>query len=286
MEESRREDDGAAASDNSGEQDKIECSADGKSPAATSERPERKRKRFSKEGLQVLKSSYDKRGICYLGYIPPGMRPSILKRILSQYADVTRVQLQMEDPKNWHKRKRKGGDTRKFFVEGWVEFADKRIAKRIAGMLNGEPMGGRHRSRFYHELWCIKYLPKFKWENLLEGIENQKHVFQHRLQAELSEAKRDQEFYLTKVNQAQREEKRIERDIVANEDGDGSAEQNPDEKDSAEATKGGTSKKKMRMRRSFKQTKANPDPVSDSDGEIAPDVMMLVGGQNGKGLSD
>lgn len=127
--------------------------------------------------------------------------------------------------------------------------------------------GGKHRSRFFHENWCLKYLPKFKWEDLQEGIgivlaccvstcntliscvrvrfipshnngcssdiksilgfdaEYQKHLFQHRLQAELSQAKKDQEFYLSKVNQAQQAEKAEksvedvpEDDIVAQED--------------------------------------------------------------------
>jgi len=43
-----------------------------------------------------------------------------------------------------------------------VEFEDKAVAKSVAGMLNNQPMGGKHRSAYRFDLWCLKYLPKFK----------------------------------------------------------------------------------------------------------------------------
>ena len=64
----------------------------------------------------------------------------------------------------------------KNFTEGWVEFADKRIAKRTAVALNGQRMGGKRRSAYYDDLWCIKYLPRFKWDDLTEEIAYQKAV--------------------------------------------------------------------------------------------------------------
>lgn len=60
----------------------------------------------------------------------------------------------------------------KNFTEGWVEFEDKRRAKRAAALLNGQPMGGRKRSAYYYDLWALKYLPKFKWVALGFGYES------------------------------------------------------------------------------------------------------------------
>ncbi len=41
---------------------------------------------------------------------------------------------------------------------------------QVAAMLNGQPMGGKRRSAYHFDLWCLKYLPKFQWEALTEDI--------------------------------------------------------------------------------------------------------------------
>lgn len=86
----------------------------------------------------------------------------------------------------------------KNFVEGWVEFEDKRIAKRVALALNNKQIGGRKRSAYYYDLWSLKYLPKFKWDHLTEEINYQKAVREQKLLAEMSVAKRERDFYLSR----------------------------------------------------------------------------------------
>lgn len=65
-------------------------------------------------------------------------------------------------------------NTGKNFTEGWVEFEDKSIAKAVAAGLNGQQIGGRRRSAYHFDLWCMKYLPKFKWDHLTEEIAYEK----------------------------------------------------------------------------------------------------------------
>ncbi len=69
-------------------------------------------------------------------------------------------------------------------VSGWVEFLDKKIAKRVAMSLNSSQiglrmhfialtnsiLGGKKSSYFHDDLWNMKYLSKFKWTNLTERI--------------------------------------------------------------------------------------------------------------------
>ena len=68
------------------------------------------------------------------------------------------------------RRQRFGGSKRKNFTEGWVEFDDKRIAKSVARSLNATQIGGQKHSRYYDDLWNIKYLPKFRWTHLTEKL--------------------------------------------------------------------------------------------------------------------
>lgn len=63
-----------------------------------------------------------------------------------------------------------GKNSGKNFTEGWIEFEDKRVAKQVAEMLNGKPMGGKRRSAYHYDLWCLKYLSRFKWDHLTEEL--------------------------------------------------------------------------------------------------------------------
>ena len=44
---------------------------------------------------------------------------------------------------------------------------------QVARMLNGQQMGGKRRSAYHYDLWCLKYLPKFQWDSLTEEIGEQ-----------------------------------------------------------------------------------------------------------------
>lgn len=50
------------------------------------------------------------------------------------------------------------GTTERHYDEGWFEFADKRIAKRVARSFNNTPVGGRRRAKYADCLWTMKYL--------------------------------------------------------------------------------------------------------------------------------
>ncbi|KAI3474938.1 hypothetical protein Pfo_030249 [Paulownia fortunei] len=160
-------------------------------------RKDRKKKRLLKEAEKA-----DKRGVCYLSRVPPHMDPLKLRQILSQYGEIQRLYLTPEDPAAQVRRKKSGGFRGQEFSEGWVEFTDKKVAKRVARMLNGEQIGGRKRSSFYYDLWNIKYLSKFKWDDLTEEIAYKNAIREQKLALELSAAKRERDFYLSKVDQS------------------------------------------------------------------------------------
>uniref|UniRef100_A0A8C6TWL3 Activator of basal transcription 1 n=1 Tax=Neogobius melanostomus TaxID=47308 RepID=A0A8C6TWL3_9GOBI len=145
-------------------------------------------------------------GIIYLGHIPPKLRPKHLRNMLSVYGEIGRVFLQPEDGVVRQKKK-KSGLRRCDFTEGWVEFRDKKVAKRVAASLHNTPMGTRKRQRFVADLWCIKYLHRFQWTHLSERLAFEQTVLQQRLRTEVSQAKKETNFYLNNVDKGERMER-------------------------------------------------------------------------------
>ncbi|WCJ21213.1 Pre-rRNA-processing protein ESF2 [Euphorbia peplus] len=159
------------------------------------------RLKMKKARLVEEAAKADRRGICYLSRIPPHMDHVKLRHILSQYGEIQRIYLAPAAPKAQLHRKRAGNQDQEF-SEGWVEFTNKSTAKRVANMLNGEQLGGKRRSQFYYDIWNIKYLSKFKWDNLTEEIAYKNAVREQKLPLEISAAKRERDFYLTKVEKS------------------------------------------------------------------------------------
>lgn len=194
-------------------------------------------------------------------------------------------------------RKQHGGNSGKNFTEGWVEFEDKADAKRVAAMLNGQPIGGKRRSAHYYDLWCLKYLPKFKWDNLTEEINYQKAIKDQRLAAEVSAAKRERDFYLSRVDKAKAVDAILERKKRKKMEGDGGeGNRNADKQQQAEgsapaAADGGGSGKKdsrqggdgVRTLRTYGQRKVKADPVNDDDAPVVSrGVLEMIAGKKSK----
>ncbi|PWA70604.1 pre-rRNA-processing protein ESF2 [Artemisia annua] len=131
------------------------------------ERKMKRKRRLLKEAAKA-----DMHGVCYLSRIPPRMDPLKLRQILSQHAELERIYLTPEDPTAHVHRKRAGGFRGQGFTEGWVEFTNKNVAKRVASMLNGEQIAYKNATR------------------------------EQKLAMELSAAKKEREFYLAKVDQS------------------------------------------------------------------------------------
>merc|ERR1712039_108885 len=98
------------------------------------------------------------------------------------------------------------------YVEGWVEFANRRLAKRIATTLNCTPVGGSKRHNFYRDdMWNMRYLPRFKWHQLTEQEIYNRQVRKARLEQKVGQARRENEFYLERVHQAKVQRKIAEK---------------------------------------------------------------------------
>lgn len=147
-----------------------------------------------------------KKGIIYLSTIPTGIDVSKIREIFSQFGDVGRIYLEKDTA-----TKAKGKKT-KFhrYTEGWIEFKKKKIAKRVALMLNGQQVGGKRRSIYYDCIWSIKYLHRFKWHHLREQIAQERALNEQRLRFEIQQARKETNFFL------EMSEKRGKKKSIAN----------------------------------------------------------------------
>jgi ESF2/ABP1 family protein len=113
---------------------------------------------------------------------------------MSAYGEIGRVYLQQEgmssvhssrvvltldctDAKRAYLRRKYTSTKKPHFTEGWVEFKDKKVARRVAEMLNAQSIGGKKGTRWRDDIWTMKYLPKFKWNMLTEQVGEQDFLF-------------------------------------------------------------------------------------------------------------
>jgi len=165
---------------------------EGMDPEGFSGPAEKVVKPLTPEALAAFKAAQERTGVVYISRIPPGMRPSKVRHLMSAYGEIGRVYLQQEgtysffmcpglfstfsDPKRAYLRRKYTATKKVHFTEGWVEFRDKKVARSVAEMLNAQPIGGKKGTRWRDDVWTMKYLPKFKWSMLTEQIGKWKSV--------------------------------------------------------------------------------------------------------------
>ncbi|KAK9370045.1 hypothetical protein V1509DRAFT_645268 [Lipomyces kononenkoae] len=203
-------------------------------------------RRLSTKELEDNQTKIEQSGVVYLSRIPPYMKPAKVRQILSRFGELDRVFLAPEDPKAYARRVRFGGNKKRNFVEGWVEFRDKKKAKLAASTLNGNIIGGRKGSYYYDDILNVKYLPKFKWHNLTEQIAYENQVRQSKLRAEISQATKENKAFIRNVERA----KMIEHIKEKKQKKQLKIESNVDSESKSEPT---LTPGEIEMRRNFKQ---------------------------------
>ncbi|KAH0274569.1 hypothetical protein KCU91_g5188, partial [Aureobasidium melanogenum] len=169
--------------------------------AASSTREKTVKPLTQKQLLKAQKAA-KKTGVIYISRIPPFMKPATLKHYLSPYGEIGRVFLTPEDPVAQKQRVRNGGNKKKSFTDGWVEFINKKDAKAAAETLNGNIIGGK-KGNFYHDdMWNMKYLTGFKWSHLTEQIANENAERAARLRAEVARTRRENKSFVEDIERS------------------------------------------------------------------------------------
>ena len=139
--------------------------------------------------VEELKEKIRRSGVLYMSRVPIGMKISDLRKLLDDYGMERCYLVPL-------KKKMENIDGKKVqaYKEGWIEFNDKIYAKLAEYQLNGRPIGGSRKCPYKDELWNLKYLHKFKWNDLIENITMEKKIQEKKLKIEIAQSKRENDF--------------------------------------------------------------------------------------------
>lgn len=152
--------------------------------------------------LEKSQKAAKKTGVIYLSRVPPFMKPATLKHLLTPYGEIGRIFLTPEDSVQHQRRVRSGGNKKKSFTDGWVEFLNKKDAKIVADGLNSHIIGGKKGNFYYDDVWNIKYLKGFKWHHLTDQIANENAERAARLRTEISKTRRENKKFVEDIERA------------------------------------------------------------------------------------
>jgi hypothetical protein len=152
-------------------------------------------KELLKQKFQESQEAEEQKGVIYLPKIPPYMKASYIREYFKRYKPL-RIYLTPEDDHIQKNRTRKGGNRKRKYMDGWIEFCDKRVARYVAGNFNGTQVGGKKQHFYYSDIWNLRYLAKFKWRNLTEKLEYDRKVREKRLNHLLRKSKKNVDSYV------------------------------------------------------------------------------------------
>ncbi|ESZ89944.1 hypothetical protein SBOR_9671 [Sclerotinia borealis F-4128] len=161
---------------------------------------------LTKKNLVASAAAIKKSGVVYLSRIPPFMKPTKLRSLLEPFGDINRIFLTPEDPASHTRRVRNGGNKKRSFVDGWVEFMHKTDAKKVCELLNAKTIGGKKGNYYHDDVWNLLYLKGFKWNNLTEQIAAENAERTSRMRAEISKTTKENKEFVSNVERAKIQE--------------------------------------------------------------------------------
>ncbi|ELR09817.1 RNA-binding ATPase activator esf2 [Pseudogymnoascus destructans] len=159
-------------------------------------------KLLSKKNLVATEAAVKRSGVVYLSRIPPFMKPQKLRSLLEPFGDINRIFMTPEDPTSHTRRVRNGGNKKRSFTDGWVEFVSKSDAKKACELLNTQIIGGKKGTYYHDDVWNLLYLRGFKWNNLTQQIAAENAERASRMRAEISKTTKENKEFVQNVERA------------------------------------------------------------------------------------
>ena len=113
-------------------------------------------------------------GVIYLSSLPPYLRPSALRNLISARGFTPITRLFLTPASKTSSRDKPKNTSRQLYTEGWIEFPSKHTAKECVAALNAQPVGGKKGGYYRDDLWNMRYLRGLSWEELMEGVRGER----------------------------------------------------------------------------------------------------------------
>jgi len=159
---------------------------------------------LSKKNLIATAAAVKKSGVVYLSRVPPFMKPQKLRSLLEPYGTINRIFLTPEDPTSHTRRVRNGGNKKRSYTDGWVEFVNKANAKHACELLNAKTIGGKKGTYYRDDVWTLLYLKGFKWSHLTAEIAAADAERASRMRAEISKTTKENREFVLNVEKAKK----------------------------------------------------------------------------------
>jgi ESF2/ABP1 family protein len=212
---------------------------------------------------------------------------------MSAYGSVGRVFLQPKNSREQIPQKKKANHIKKhqehIYSEGWVEFEEKKVAKAVETMLNGNtmgecpltasdsnwsglPLGGRH--SFSQDVWSVKYLTGFKWSHLTDQVAHERAAAADRLRFHVQSSRAQQNHYLEQVEKARIQKFRIQKKKAQ----DGSEDEGGEAKESStgKASEPVSVTKRQKQKREYEPDDTRPASKKPRMAEEVEQVLSLI----------
>lgn len=210
-----------------------------------------------------------KQGVVYMSRVPPGLDVGIVRSILGRVGPLGRVWLRAEEKETVAARRSLGGRRRAGFTDAWVEFLRIADAESAVELLNGQPMtGATRRGRFENDLWCLRLLPDFKWDDLVDEACGTRRERVLRVKSEVAASRRERSFVEQRAALAKRIERSERQKAKEAEDGLGCVDVKSGACDGSTDLKEIDALGGKRLVRRYRQKR----PVSDPEGVQLRDV--------------
>lgn len=162
---------------------------------------------------QHFEEKQKQRGIVFISRLPPLVGPQKVREILSKFGALDRIFFKKESEESYKVRKQRTGNHAGGvrYEGGWVEFLDKRHAKKAAVLLNGTPFGKAVSAKHLQgDLWCIQYLSKVLWSDLRAQHEHKTEVRNVKATRAIEESRKETSEFLEKYQEKKAKEQNFQ----------------------------------------------------------------------------